>query len=107
MSWGWVWEHLYWQVTIRELDGWYGTRNPICLYLFASMSCLESNRGYMKVTVDISCCKECPHYFEEVFDDVGFGHNRYRCKKNLAYEISNQFLIPDWCPILTEQKGET
>lgn len=59
----------------------------------------------MKVTVDISCCQECPHCVTEIFDDVGYGWDRDRCKNNGDKDIPNKFLIPDWCPVLKEQKG--
>jgi hypothetical protein len=58
----------------------------------------------MEVTVEVKRCKDCPHYVEGVFDDVGFGHTFYRCELDNGVDIRNPNIIPAGCPVLEEQK---
>ena len=54
----------------------------------------------MKVTIEVQCCNDCPHYVIEDDEDCNFGAMHYCREGKKSRDIIDRNIIPDWCPIL-------
>jgi hypothetical protein len=54
-------------------------------------------------SIDVSCCKECPHYEFSERDGFYVWYTWRTCRK-VRMEIDNIYSIPDWCPFRKKEK---